>query len=205
MADANRITSRSLFSDPSALSGVRRSAPPGVVQPREIYQPGEIPGAPPVVSRADAGQKRCSRKGLYFALGVGATLAVVGGAALISDSGPAQPVQSVPLSQSEKNALDHLDFLQRQGQKDGGGLKVDGLLWGQNDASPSEAYQRLREREPVYFYESEAEVPVQIRSFEQLESVRDELQTRVLKNEIRSGIDEIGRGAREFLGEIFGR
>ncbi|MBI3927556.1 MAG: hypothetical protein HY319_18600 [Armatimonadetes bacterium] len=178
-----------------------KSPPPAMDGFRSAY--ADEPLAAPFPTQQNSARDRSVSAGKAFALGVAATLAVLGGAALVSDlSPPPEPSLSVPLTHGQRRALEQLDLIHTEAQQFGGSLKVDGYFL-KKQATPSQAFEALSQGDPVHFYPTgDAQAPVTIHNPFELEQVARRVREVRIERSIREGIEEIREGMRELGREL---
>lgn len=143
-------------------------------------------------------------KGLVLAL-AGLAAGVAGTVAVIHTSSSSEVAETKPMTAAEQAALRNIDLMQQIAEQDGGGFKVENWFGRQVPAKDvRQVYNRVADGEAVWFYESEAEVPVRVNNFEELRDLARDVAHRHNMAELRRAADELGNAAREGLEELEG-
>ena len=202
------------------------SAPPEL--PTEAYDSAQPESAslikPTKFKAADpkvTGKKVSTGKAVLLGgLAVGA--AITGTAAVMNT--PADTIDT-QMNRDQMKAASNTQWLQEHATQDGGGFKVQLHPFMPVEVEAESAEQviaRLDQGETVKYFESEAEIPVEVKSYEDLKDLKSDVLARKAKaawqrtrEEIREDVDGIGEDFKEAgreikdawneaMGEIFG-
>lgn len=93
-------------------------------------------------------------------------------------------------------AIDSLTYLNRVGARGHGGLYVTTLGIFQRQVTPEKAFYEMADGGTVEFVEQKGATPHDIRSFDDLETLRDQVQQQEIRNAVDRGVEEIKKDAR---------
>lgn len=208
MADAGSIPPLGIPSRTKVSPGNRtldKNAAPLI----ETFRPGaELERVGPPTFEDPAQISEGQRKGLGWGKGLVLALAglaagVAGTVAVIHTSSSSQVGDQQPLSAAEQAGLRNIDLMQQIAQRDGGGFKVENWFGRQVPARDvRQVYNRVADGEAVWFYESEAEVPVEVQSFDELRVLARDVAHRHNVAELKRAAEELGDAARQGLEEL---
>lgn len=168
-----------------------------------------IIGAAPLET-ADAGPRLSpAAKGVVITLlataAIGGVMVGIAGQAHADEPAPTSISTTVPPRVSSPNvaqkvadrAIDSLVYLDQTGTGTQGGLYVETLGIWQHKVTPQQAFYKMADGGTVEYVEHKGAVPHEIRTFDDLETLRDQVQQQEIRNSIDRGVNEIKKGARE--------
>lgn len=202
-ANASRATS----------SPASRIAAEGPVDAIEIGTSSSLTGAaamtlPAGVAPSAASVERSAGQSLLVGTAVALALLGAAGGALAANpvaTRPAPPSASSQVgavSMNAQEALDTLHYLGDVGVKGGGGLYHTRLGLFEESISPEKAFDDLVGGHEVRFRDASEVTPHLVNSFEQLKSLKAQVQEQQLRNAINHGIDQVQQGA-DAVGNVF--
>lgn len=189
----------------------------GSSEPASLIKPTKFKAADPKVT----GKKISTGKALVLG-GLAATAGIVGTAAVMNT--PADTVET-EMNRQQQRAAENSQWLQEHASQEGGGFKVQMHPFMPVEVEATSAEQivaRLDQGETVKYYESEADIPVEVKSYEDLKDLKSDVLARKAKaawqrtkEGIKDEVDGIGEDFKEAgreikdawndaMGEIFG-